>query len=360
MVTISLCMIVKNEQAVLARCLDSVREAVDEIIIVDTGSEDTTKEIARRYTDKVLDFAWTDDFSAARNFSFRQAGMQYCLWLDADDVLLPDDLQKLLRLKETLEPEVDVVTMRYHTAFDEAGNPTFVYVRERLVRNTGEDLWRGAVHEAITPFGVVRHSDIAVTHRKEGKRDTDRNLRIFEKMISQGQAFSPREQFYYANELYYHARYDDAVRAYRQFLSGGQGWVENVLEACRFLAYCYYHLDDGERALGALLSSLRYAPPRAELCCDVGRHFLDRGRVQEAVFWYELALTRPRREEEGGFAQQECYGFLPCIQLCVCYDRLGDLVRAREYNERAAAFKPEDESVLHNRAYFAARLPEEA
>jgi Glycosyltransferases involved in cell wall biogenesis len=76
MVTISLCMIVKNEEAVLRRCLDSVKETVDEIIIVDTGSVDKTKEIAAEYTPKVYDFVWIDDFSAARNEAFSKATME--------------------------------------------------------------------------------------------------------------------------------------------------------------------------------------------------------------------------------------------------------------------------------------------
>ena len=76
MIAISLCMIVKNEEAVLDRCLDSIKDAADEIIIVDTGSSDRTKEIAREYTDKVFDFTWENDFSAARNFAFDQAMME--------------------------------------------------------------------------------------------------------------------------------------------------------------------------------------------------------------------------------------------------------------------------------------------
>ena len=78
-------MIVRNEEDVLARCLDSVSSLVDEIIIVDTGSQDKTREIAARYTDHVYDFTWIDDFAAARNFSFSKATMDYQMWLDADD-----------------------------------------------------------------------------------------------------------------------------------------------------------------------------------------------------------------------------------------------------------------------------------
>ena len=70
MVTISLCMIVKNEEAVIKRCLESVKEVVDEIIVVDTGSQDRTKEIAEEEGAQVYQFPWIDDFAAARNFLF--------------------------------------------------------------------------------------------------------------------------------------------------------------------------------------------------------------------------------------------------------------------------------------------------
>ena len=99
MVTISLCMIVKNEERVLGRCLESVQEIADEIIIVDTGSEDRTKEIAEKYHARVFEQEWQDDFSRARNYSFSQAEMDYCMWLDADDIILDKDRIKLRQLK---------------------------------------------------------------------------------------------------------------------------------------------------------------------------------------------------------------------------------------------------------------------
>ena len=73
MVTVSLCMIVKNEEDVLARCLRSAMDVVDEIVIVDTGSTDRTREIAGRFTSRVYDFTWIDDFAAARNYAFSLA-----------------------------------------------------------------------------------------------------------------------------------------------------------------------------------------------------------------------------------------------------------------------------------------------
>ena len=132
MATISLCMIVKNEEKTLARCLNSVHDLVDEIVIVDTGSSDRTKEIASEYTENVFSYPWTDDFAAARNDSFSKASMEYCMWLDADDILEQPERKKFIQLKQSLSPDTDMVMMKYNVAFDEYDNPTLSYYRERL------------------------------------------------------------------------------------------------------------------------------------------------------------------------------------------------------------------------------------
>src|SRR3989344_2135515 len=85
--TISLCMIAKNEEKHLEECLNSVKELVDEVIIVDTGSTDKTKQIAKKFNAKIYDFKWVDDFSAARNESLKHATKDWILVLDADEVL---------------------------------------------------------------------------------------------------------------------------------------------------------------------------------------------------------------------------------------------------------------------------------
>ena len=99
MITVSLCMIVKNEEDILARCLDSLKGLMDEIIIVDTGSTDRTKEIAANYTDKIYDFSWCDDFAAARNFSFSKATKEYIYAPDADEVLDEINRRRFMMLK---------------------------------------------------------------------------------------------------------------------------------------------------------------------------------------------------------------------------------------------------------------------
>ena len=96
---VSLCMIVRNEERNLPSCLAGVAELVDEIIVVDTGSTDGTKEQAAKWDAKVFDFPWVDDFSAARNESLRHATGDWILWLDADDRL---DAINCRRLREVL------------------------------------------------------------------------------------------------------------------------------------------------------------------------------------------------------------------------------------------------------------------
>ena len=135
----------------IACCLDSVAELVDEIIIVDTGSTDRTMGIVSGYTAKIYSYPWKDDFSEARNYSFSRASMDYCMWMDADDVLEETEKDKFLQLKESLSPDTDIVMMKYNTSFDEAGRPSFSYFRERWIRNSAEYRRIGAVHEVIPP-----------------------------------------------------------------------------------------------------------------------------------------------------------------------------------------------------------------
>lgn len=352
MATVSLCMIVKNEEIHLARCLDSVAELMDEMIIVDTGSTDRTMEIASGYTRKVYSYPWKDDFSDARNHSFSLASMDYCMWMDADDILEEAERDKFLQLKQSLSPDTDMVMMKYNTSFDEAGRPSFSYFRERWIRNSEEYRWVGAVHEVIPPKGKLLYSDIAVSHRKIGAGDPDRNLKIYRKMIAEGKPLEARQQYYYGRELYDHGQYEEAASVLEQFLLSAEGWVENKIEACSVCANCYYQMGQEQNALDTLLRSMGFDLPRAELCCEIGKHFLERGNYRNAIYWYENALNTPKNEYSEGFVLPDCYDYVPLMQLCVCYDRLGDRQKAREYNERAGTCKPYSEAYLYNRRYF--------
>ncbi len=352
MPTISLCMIVRDEESVLGRCLDCVKNIADEIIIVDTGSKDKTKEAASLYTDKVYDFEWVDDFSAARNFSFSKAKMDYIMWLDADDVIDSENQKKLLELKSSLDPSTDIVMMKYNVAFDDNGNPTFSYYRERLIKRSRNFLWKGAIHEVITPVGNIKHSDIEILHKKQKVNDPDRNLRIFQKLITDGKALDTRQKYYYARELYFHEKYTDAIKAFKEFFDADDKWVENSINACLDISRCYMMLGKISEALKSLLQSFIYDSPRAEICCEIGLIKMAEQKYREAIFWYELAAEMKQPIQNGGFLSVDCYGYIPYMQLCVCYDKLGNYQKASECNERAGKIKPNDKNYLANKKYF--------
>ena len=159
MIEISLCMIVKNEEKVLARCLDSIADLMDEIIIVDTGSTDATKEIAARYTDRIYDFEWVEDFSAARNFSFSKATRDYIYTADADEVLDEENRQRFRELKELLLPEIEIVQMKYCNQLSQGTAYNFdEEYRPKLYKRQREFVWIEPVHE------MVRLDPVSYTH----------------------------------------------------------------------------------------------------------------------------------------------------------------------------------------------------
>lgn len=352
MVSVSLCMIVKNEEDVLARCLESVDSLADEIIIIDTGSTDKTKSIAEKYTDKIYDFTWIDDFSAARNFSYEKATGDYILWLDADDILMPEDREKFKTLKETLTFDTDVVMMRYNTAFDERGRVTFSYFRERLSKRNRNFRWYEPVHEYLQFGGNILHSDVAITHGKLKVTRSSRNLEIYENLLAKGEILSARGTYYYARELKDNARYEDAIKTFTEFLDSGLGWVEDNITACKELAKCCQLTNQNEKALESLFRSFQYDTPRGETCCQIGYHFKEGGKYQQAAFWFELTLMLKKPENSWGFYQEDYWGYIPAIECAVCYDKMGDYKKAAGYNELAAQFKPDSPSVLYNRKYF--------
>ncbi len=349
MITISLCMIVRDEEAVLGRCLASIADGVDEIIIADTGSEDRTKEIAKSFGAKIYDFPWINDFAAARNFSFSKATMDYILWLDADDLIPAESLKKLLELKKTLPSHADMVMMEYRMGPLEDENALRFY-RERLLRRGGGFRWEGAVHEVIAPKGSILYSPIIICHQKEKPRDSLRNLRIYEGKLAKGCKFTPREQYYFGRELMEHQRFSEAVAAFEKALEQNL-WIEDRLEAIRLIAECKRAQGDPDGALQMLLSALFYGAPRGELCCAIGDLFLEREENDAAAFWFRSAMECPISHE--GFILKDRYGLYPALQLCFCAWKKGRAEEAEQWNERAAQYAPKDPRVQYNREFFA-------
>jgi len=356
MTTISLCMIVKNEEDVLARCLDSIKDAADEIIIVDTGSTDKTKEIAHMYTEKVYDFEWIDDFSAARNEAFSKAACDYQMWLDADDVVPEETLAKLIELKKNLKSDVDIVTMKYITHFDKHGAPILSATRERLVRREKNYKWQDPVHECIALIGNVKNTDLEIHHKKMKEGDSLRNLNIYKTLEKSGKPLTPRQQYYYARELKDHGFWINATYYFEKFLDSKKGWLEDNIATCYNLSLCYAVLNDRHKILPILLKSFEYDAPRAEICCEIGYFYKHIKQYAAALKWFEIGagLGKP---DSLGFILEDYWGYIPNIESCVCHCHLNNFEQAALANERAAAFKPNSPSVETNRIYLKTATP---
>lgn len=359
MITVSLCMIVRDEEEVIGSCLDSTGDLVDEVIIVDTGSVDKTKEIASRYTSKIYDFKWINDFSAARNYSFSQATMDYIFWLDADDVLLKEDRAGFAKLKETVDSSVDVVMMKYVLSTGEDGKPTLSCYRERLLKRLKNFRWYDPIHEYMVFDGNIINSDISITHKKIPGRSVGRNLAIFEKILAEGRELSERNYFYYAKELYVNGRYEEAVEFYLKFLDTEGGHFTNYLDSCIDLSKIYdNYVKDNKQALRMLLRSFEYGIPRAEVCCLIGYRYKKAKDYPKAIFWFDLA-TKLNKPNSWGSIIHDCWDFLPYLELSICYFKTGNLKAAIKYNNKAAEYKPGHPVVTHNKEFFQTVLQEQ-
>lgn len=358
-VTISLCMIVKNEEQTLERCLSSIGDIADEIVIVDTGSTDRTKEIAARFTDRIYDFKWVDDFAAARNFAFRQADKEYILWLDADDILLPGDAAKFRELKQALPWETDAVSMVYNLSFDAHGNVTSSLRRNRLAKREKGFRWIGAVHEYLEVYGKIEYADICITHSRQHTQSS-RNLHIYENRERSGAEFSTRDLYYYANELFDHSLWERSLAQYERFLQRKDIWVEDAINACGQAGDCLHKLGKPLEAKAMVLKSFAYALPRAENCCRLGYFHVEEGDYAGAAYWYKTAASLEKPGNPQALMRHACWTWLPHIQLCVCYDKLGFHDLAERHNEIAATFLPDDSRIVSNRAYFHKRKADAA
>jgi glycosyltransferase involved in cell wall biosynthesis len=166
---VSLCMIVKNEEANLADCLAPLRDVVDEIVIVDTGSDDRTKEIAHSLGARVIESSWQDSFSAARNESIQHARGEWIFWMDADDRIDPANLLKLKKLFATLGEENRAYVMKCLCVASAPGETATVVDHVRLFRNDPRLRWTYRVHEQILPAirainGEPVWTDIVIQH----------------------------------------------------------------------------------------------------------------------------------------------------------------------------------------------------
>jgi len=305
MASISVCMIVKNEEAVLKRCLDSLKGIADEIIIVDTGSTDRTKEIAALYTSRIYDFTWIYDFAAARNFAFSKATKEYIYSADADEVLEEPDRQKFLMLKQALLPEIEIVEMIYVNPAD--CNMVYNFTREprpKLFKRLREFRWIDPIHETVALAPLVYSSDIEIQHRPQSMH-SGRDFDAMQRELKRTGFLSERLYSMYAKELFISGEGEDFAVAVPWFKKRVE--QSNVTEDARTEAVCvlakYASVQKKyEEMLSIILTELSVNPiPAAELCYLLGEYYEVSGNEAEAVIWYKKAAL-----------EAECY-------VCISY-----------------------------------------
>lgn len=338
MITISMCMIVKNEERLLARCLDSAAGIMDEIIIVDTGSTDKTKEIAARYTDKIYDFEWIQDFAAARNFAFSKASMAYIYSADADEVFDDQNRQAFRQLKETLLPEVDIVQMYYANQLD--FGTIYNYdkeLRPKLFKRLRTFTWAEPIHEQVILEPVIYDSDVTIMHMPESSHK-DRDLASFARLAASGERLSKRLHNIYARELFVSGEDKDFLEAGAFFEASCQDTersLDEIREAsCVAARAARIGRDTGKFFKYALKAVA--CEGCAEICCELGRYFLEQGDLDEAIVWFYNGAY-----ETESILNIHSSGDIPLAGLAKCYELAGNGKQAREYAALAAAWKPE-------------------
>ena len=287
---ISLCMIVRDEAHCIERCLAAARPHVDEIIVVDTGSSDNTRELAEPFTDILKQFTWIDDFSAARNYSLQFASQPWTLVLDADEILSEQDYRQLRQLTYTESTDGYYLTQRRYLGDTQDNDPLWKPVRVpdrfskdyigyheneilRFFRNTGAIRYSGRIHEivdmAMLPARISATNIIIHHYHENAENDTEqhvlRNLRIQEILISSDTATARDYLSAGSAHLLTTQRFDKAEEYLSKALEMGADAGE-TLEALAITHYkngrlqqataIYQNLYDSGRGSSSVLNNL--------------------------------------------------------------------------------------------------------
>ena len=335
---VSLCMIVKNEENHLGDCLALVAKLFHEIIVVDTGSTDRTKELAVRHGAKVHDFAWVDSFAAARNESHRHATGDWILWLDADDRLDPENLQKLQQLLDNLPEENNTYMMCQWSAPDPLTGSPLIVDQARLFRNLPQARWRYRVHEQIyLPLReagarevgtdiIIRHLGYQETALRLRKQD--RNIRL----LMMDLAENPRDSFVNFNLAFAYMDHGQAEKA----LPHLHCCIENAPAGVSFLSKAYFLLMAACQQLGRDDEALRFGregkklfPAAADLLFQEGVLLLGREDWNGARQNFEKILqVAPKKSYVG--VDSNMAGFRTRHNLAMAYRSLDLPTKAEE------------------------------
>ncbi len=270
--TLSLCMIVKDEEKFLPICLESVKDHVDEIIVVDTGSTDRTVEIATKYNAKIYHHPWENSFSKARNYSLSYATCDWIMWIDADEEV---DERDACKLKDVIrDDDVDVI---YMPMFNRpiGGKAVSVFSAEKIFRNHIGIHFEGIVHNNLKYSGLSKSVNIKLYHYgyNQGEEQMERKFKrtstLLKKQIKDGPE-NPIPHHYLAISYLDRKRNDECIKealeAIRLFES------ENSTSQFRLLSYytacvAFYRKQDLDNAEEYALKAINFYPDYLDAHC---------------------------------------------------------------------------------------------
>lgn len=221
---ISLCMIVKNEENFLTRCLESVTDLVEEIIIVDTGSTDKTKEICTSYKVKLYDFVWSESFAEARNFGINKATKEWILYIDADEEVFVKNIEELKNSLETIDKNLYLVPIiNYYGSSSPNPNHSYLFTSHRLFKNNKHFKFIGNIHEHLNKESLTEKDlkeveiirSIEIHHYGymdsvvKDKKKNERNLKLLIKE-KKDPNYDPWIDYHIASEYYRMKEYEKA------------------------------------------------------------------------------------------------------------------------------------------------------
>ncbi len=295
---LSVCMIVKNEAKSIGRCLESIVDIADEIIVVDTGSIDNTKEIAKKYGAKVYDFKWIDDFSKARNYSIDKATGDWILILDGDDEFEKQDAPKLLDIiNNSDEGDIFIFNSICYVG-DTAGSEKIMNVNIRLFKNKPQFRYQGRIHEGIKPQSkdvITKFSDIRIYHYGyintyvKDQKKRERNMRILKKELEESPN-NPYWLFCIGNEYF---ALNELDKALEYFLSSYEKcnmqdiYVPKVILR---IIMIYDALNKPDEALKYIDEALSYYPQYTDVEFLRGGIYHKLGHITKAIRSFQRCI----------------------------------------------------------------------
>ena len=332
---VSLCMIVKNEEALLELCLKSIASMVDEIVIVDTGSIDRTKEIAFRYTDKVYDFIWVNDFAAARNYSLSKASNEYILVLDSDEIVEEIDMDAI---KELVHRHPDKIGRLLRINEFRRKENKYKY-SERVNRLFSKYYYKyeGTIHEQIIPIRECIPAEITETYlipmtiRHSGyegdlqirKRKTERNISLL-KAAQERNTDDPYILYQLGKSYYMEEDYGKACEYFGQALYFDlDPRLEYVQDMVESYGYSLINSEQYDTAL-QLLNVYEEFSRSADFIFLVALILMNHGSFTEAVQEFEKAASFSEAKMEG------VNGYLAFYNIGVIYECLGEFGKAKQ------------------------------